>query len=147
MILNKIDDPRDNLEKAHRLELVKFAQAHGVAEITEHMPAILIRRTLRARGLTNILIPPRPLGTTNAVPTTGEKVPQIDAADDLARQFAAQSAPPKKNARPPRLVERPKSEINKLRDICKERGIKMARRDGKDDLKRKIAEHGPNAVG
>ena len=50
MILNKIDDPRDNLEKAHRRELVLFAQAQGVSEITEHMPAILIRRTLRAKG-------------------------------------------------------------------------------------------------
>lgn len=156
MLLNRIDDPRDNLEKAHRLELVKFAHAQGVTEITEHMPAILIRRMLRAKGLTNIRIPPRALGQqagTSAPNGSQQEVPSIDAADDLARQFAAEQAAARhagKLAREPirkRLVERPKSEINKLRDICKERGIKMERRDRMPDLKAKIEAHsGKNAT-
>ena len=148
MILNKIDDPRDNLEKAHRRELVLFAHAQGVTEITEHMPAILIRRTLRAKGLTNIRIPPRTLGQQAGTPGPGgsqQEVPSIDAADDLARQFAAEQT-----ARPAmrkRLVERPRSEINKLRDTCKELGIKMERRDRMPDLKAKIEAHsGKNAA-
>lgn len=147
MILNKIDDPRDNLEKAHRMELVRFAHAQGATEITEHMPAILIRAHLRAKGLTNIRITPRPLGAQNVAPAPGpdQKVPTIDAAADLARQFAAQQPAPSRSKKPPRyqrLVERPKSEINKMRDYCKAHGIKMDRRDRKDDLKRKIEEHG-----
>lgn len=147
MILNKIDDPRDNLEKAHRMELVKFAHAQGVKDITEHMPAILIRAHLRAKGLTNIRITPRPLGAQNVAPAPGpeQKVPTIDAAADLARQFAAQQPAPSRSKKPPRfkrLVERPKQEINVLRDKCKELGIHMDRRDRKDDLKRKIEAHG-----
>lgn len=153
MILNKIDDPRDSLEKAHRLELVKFAHAHGVKEITELMPAILIRRTLRAKGLTNIHIPPRALGQQNQaapVPNGNEKGVTMDAEADLARQYQAQAAPQPqiKRARPAkykRLRERPPQEINLLRDECKRLGIHMDRRDRKDDLKRKIAEHGQDA--
>lgn len=149
MILNKIDDPRDNLEKAHRLELVKFAHAHGMKEISEMMPAILIRSHLRAKGLTNIRITPRPLGSQGGAPapSSNQKVTEIDAAADLARQFAAQQAAPKpgRPKRFNRLVERPKSEINKLRDECKRLGIHMERRDRMPDLKRKIAEHGQDA--
>ena len=146
MILNKIDDPRDNLEKAHRLELVKFAHAHGMSEISEVMPAILIRSHLRAKGLTNIRITPRPLGSQNAALTAGpeQKVAEIDAAADLARQFAAQQAPHRQTKKPQRfqrLVERPKSEINKLRDECKRLGIHMERRDRMPDLKAKIEAH------
>lgn len=150
MILNRIEDPRDNLEKAHRLELVRFAHAQGVTEITEHMPAILIRAQLRARGLTNIRIPPRDLGQQNQpgtlTPKSGDKVVELDAMADLARQFQAETLPPSgKQKRYVRLVERPKSKINLLRDQCKALGIHMDRRDRMPDLERKIAEHGKNA--
>lgn len=152
MLLNKIEDPRDNLDKAHRLELVRFAVAAGMREITEQMPAIVIRGLLRAKGLTNIRVPPRPLGAQNqpgTMPAPGQRVAEVDAAADLARQFQAEQAPPKR-ARPPkypqRLVERPKQEINILRDRCKELGIHMDRRDRKEDLKRKIEAHGKDAA-
>lgn len=147
MLLNRIDDPRDNLEKAHRLELVRFANANGLTQITEHMPAILIRRELRSRGLTNIRIPRRILGAQNQAaslpPGNGgpqPKVVEMDAAADLARQFRTEAAVPLPNGRPRRLVERPKSKINLLRDQCKELGIHMGRRDKTEDLERKIAE-------
>lgn len=146
MILNKIDDPRDNLEKARRNELVRFAHACGLETITQEMPAILIRRELRSKGLTNISIPRRVLGAQNqngpAVPPD-QKAVEVNAADDLARQFRQQAPPPPRPpAKPTRLVERPKQEINLLRDECKRLGIKMDRRDRKDSLKAKIAAHG-----
>lgn len=156
MILNKIDDPRDNLEKAHRMELVKFARAHGLNHISEQMPAILIRQELRSRNLTNIRIPPRPLGAQSHPPAMADaaqpqNVVQVNAAADLARQYASQlpqqaspPPPPKQNGRFKRLVERPKSEINQLRDQCKALGIKMGRRDNMAILKAKIEAHGQN---
>lgn len=155
MILNKIDDPRDNLERARQAELVRFAQSHGLKHITDQVPAILIRAELRQRGLTNIRIPPRPLGATNQpnpiAPGPGAKIVEVNAAADLARQFAQQQARPPdphpiKPERPKRLVERPKSEINRLRDQCKALGIKMDRRDRMPDLKAKIEAHGKNAA-
>lgn len=152
MILNKIDDPRDNLEKARRPELVRFAQSKGLHNITEAMPAILIRRELRSRGLTNIQIPRRVLGSQNqngatmpAAMPADQKVVEVNAEDDLARQFRQQPPPPSEE-RPRRLVERPRQEINVLRDTCKRLGIKMGRRDNLDSLKAKIEAHGKDAA-
>jgi hypothetical protein len=160
--LHKIDDPRDNLERAKRPELARYAKASGISEFTfngmtfkvDEAPAIVTRQFLRARGLTNIRVPHRPLGAQNAVPASATPQPSnavaVDAAADLARQFQtqtlhpapsqpAQAAPP---ARPKRLVERPRSEINLLRDECKAKGIKMERRDNLATLKAKIEAHG-----
>ncbi len=157
MFLNKIDDPRDNLEKARRMELAEFAAVHRVTEITQDMPAILMRKILRSKGLTQIPAPSRPLGNQNqphvrpmyknglAVPQAPAraldqpKVVESDATDDLARQYRSQPARPPKYPR--RLVERPKSKINQMRDYCKEHGIKMDRRDRMPDLERKIEAH------
>ena len=160
MFLNKIDDPRDNLDKARRQELIRFAHAHGLKHITGDHPAILIREELRNKGLTNISIQPRPLGAQNQAnplpPGTeqpGAKVITAGASADLARQFALQQAqpapPPLKpkapTAKPPRLVEKPKQEMNTLREDCKRLGIKIDRKDKKADLKAKIEAHGKNA--
>ena len=73
LVLNKIDDPRDNLEKARRMELYRFAKEHGL-DVTEEMPAILIRYELRRRGLTNIKIPVRILGAQNQGQAIGPAV-------------------------------------------------------------------------
>ncbi len=162
--LKSIDDPRDNLEKAHRPELVRFARANGLTHITEDMPAILIRHELRTRRLTNIRIPPRPLGAQQNHPDALAASPQpqnvveVNAAADLARQYEQQLANQREpepesiqRARPPkypnRLKPRPPQEINQLRDECKRLGIKMERRDGKAQLKAKIEAHrGQNAA-
>lgn len=161
MFLNKIEDPRDNLAKARLWELQQFAAANNVAEVKADMPAILIRSILRSKGLTRIPVPDRPLGQMNqphprpmyknglaVAPERQrpqpeqEKGVEADAEADLARQYQT-----KKPARPPRLVERPKSEINKMRDECKRLGIHMDRRDRMPDLKAKIEAHksGQNA--
>lgn len=160
MILNKIDDPRDNLAKARRWELQQFAEANGVTEIKAEMPAMLIRGILRAKGLTQIPVPDRPLGQMNqphprpmyknglaaAQPTARTKQDQAQGAEisaeaDLERQFRSAKPPPRK-----RLVERPKSKINAMRDECKRLGIHMDRRDRMPDLERKIAEHGKDTT-
>jgi hypothetical protein len=135
MILNKIEDPRDNLEKAHRLELVRFAHAQGVSDVNENMPAMLIRRVLRMKGLTRITIPPRSLGQQSqpgSVPTTDQKVPEVNAEDDLMRQFKAQSQP----------TTLPNLGINELRAKCKELGIKLTRKDNMISMRAKIEGHG-----
>ena len=178
MFLNKIEDPRDNLEKARRPELIEFAKVNGIAELTiagirasvDHpaVGAILLREALRARGLTQIPSPNRKLGAQNqpnvrpmyqnglAVPRAAPRqqpdqptIAQVNATADLARQFLTEQAiplpQPIKPARPPkyppRLVQRPKSKINQMRDYCKEHGIKMDRRDRMPDLERKIEAH------
>jgi len=109
MILDRIIDPRDNLEKARRCELEHYARANGVGEIDPNMPAQLMRRILRAKGLTQIAVPNRPLGAVNARPllpdptqaargeadgaTASEAVAEIAAEDDLARQWKLNSSP------------------------------------------------------
>ena len=162
MYLNKIDDHRSQLEKATRMELFRFAQANKVAEIVQEMPASLMRVILRQKGLTRIAIPNRVLGAPAqdriAGAPTGPST-SIDADEDLMRQWQTQKVapPPAPEPRAPRptskaaprkrLVERPKSEINKLRDECKRLGIHMGRRDRMDDLRAKIEAHrGQNAA-
>lgn len=153
--LKRIDDPRDNLERARKPELVKYAKANGVTAVQgvdiDHpaMAAMLIRRALREKGLTRIVVPPRPLGGTPA-PAAQQNVPATDAAADMARQLQEHIAappppPPPTPIAPKRLVERPRSEINSLRDECKRLGVKMERGDNLQTLKAKIAAHGQNA--
>lgn len=171
MYLNKIDDPRDSLAKAKRRELIEFAHANGQMDITERMPAADytdengrehpgIRTILRQRGLTRISIPNRPLGKrgrhetrpllphkpTNAAPPDDEwaefqKWKAARQQNESSSPHPSSAAPPAAE-KPPRLMERPKQEINTLRDECKRLGIKMDRRDNKDALKAKIAAHG-----
>lgn len=138
-ILHHITDPRDSLEKATRYELVEFANANGMKDVSEAMPAILIRRKLRAAGLTNIKVPPRLLGivggemiSDDRVPPTDKKVVEVDADDDLARQFEQEQTDPSKMS------------MNELRAACKERGIKMDRTDNTQSLRDKL--RGSNAA-
>jgi len=152
MILNKIEDPRDNLEKATRRELFLFAREQKVNEISDEMPAILMRDILRRRGLTRIRVPPRPLGAmSGGHASAGPAVPEAngveaDAIADLARQWAQQARAPEA-ARMPSVPSVPASgkpvalatmDINALRRICKAEGIPMGRRDRMPDLVAKI---------
>jgi hypothetical protein len=156
--LKSIDDPRDNLDKARLHELIDFARRNGITTLNgkpvEDNPAILIRRELRQQRLTNIRVPHRPLGGVPAAPVASD-APGIDAADDMLRQMQTQKPEPPRPAPQPaktkakypnRLVERPKQEINVLRDKCKELGIPMSRRDRLPDLKAKIEAHGQNSA-
>lgn len=140
MQLNIIVDPRDALSKARRDELWRFAKANNVAEINDpNMEAILMRDVLRRRGITNIRIPNRPLGTLspNHRPQA-TKQPQnsidTDATDDLWKQYQArkdsQQIPPS-----PPLKD---MGINELRAECKRINIKLERRDNMQSLREKI---------
>src|SRR3990167_10314110 len=139
--LLKITDPRDNLEKARRRELVAFAHANGLKEINDEMPAILIRRILRRHNLTQITIPKRVLGSTagpvadavvDAAATDG---PKIDMEDDLARQYGVDltSAAPSEQAPPPKpkpdLPPRPPIERTRLMRLAQAPGGKSGRKD------------------
>lgn len=135
MQLLNITDPRDNLEKAHRLELVKFANENGLREISEHMPAILIRKKLRAAGIVNIRLPERTLGqiapsvSFGGEAITDRSVNEINADDDLERQFNA-SKPDYKAMK-----------MNELRSECKRLGIKMDLRDNLESLRNKLEQN------
>lgn len=152
MYLNKIDDPRDSLERANKRELVNFAHANGFDKITYEMPAIFIRKFLRAQGVTRIEVPYRQLGaspkrpqeiTNDLAPMVEDDVAQVNADDDLAAQFGLEIPKPKP------VVPEPKEKhvapnakivrgINSLRSECKKRGIKVARTDTIEILKAKL---------
>jgi hypothetical protein len=107
--LKAINDPRDALEKARRYELYQWARANGVTEIVETMPAILMRKILRARGLARIEIPKRTLGAPEqaAPPVTSDTA--IDATSDLEQQWKREQLepppPPKKRGRRPKVKQ------------------------------------------
>jgi hypothetical protein len=77
MQLNKIDDPRSNLQKARRRQLVEFAHAKGMTEISEQMDADLIRERLMQRGFSQIPLRTYSLGHAgrHEVPPIGPKAP------------------------------------------------------------------------
>lgn len=138
----KQDDPRDALEKATRDELVQFAHAKGQSDISEMMPAVVIRKTLRERGLTNINIPNRPLGAyTNSAklfglvdgpPVPPQSQPQQQKALDADELLMAEW----KNKQESPAVE--SMTMGELRAHCKRVGIKMARTDNMETLKAKL---------
>jgi hypothetical protein len=151
MILNKLEDPRSDLDKARRRELHDFAKANGVKEITSETPAILARHILRSRGLTRIKIPPRPLGAINQ-PGTGLKYqnhlqapggpPQngieADMIADLQRQFSQQASAPVADGEAKPLA---KWSINELGAEMKRLKIHRDRRDNMQSMRTKIEAH------
>lgn len=169
MQLLKIQDPRDNLEKARLLELVRFAESHNVAEVKPTMPAQLIRLVLRNKGLFDIHIPSRPLGQAADVresSATPENLVEVLAEDNLWKQWNRSQAA-EKDAKPEKKwmkeVELPLGAQNleildgeealekfqgdidlmkmtELRKACKAKGIKMKRTDKMVDLKAKLNE-------
>ena len=139
MRLNRIDDPRSNLQRARRYELFKFARANGVREITEDMPADIMREILRNKRLTNIRPSAKPLGAIGANSAGGQPdntpAPQINATEDLMRQYMASKAPPPADA-PRKFSE---MTIGELRVECKRLGVKMERTDNMAKLRAKLA--------
>lgn len=154
-------DPRDNLDKAHRRELVEFARANGV-EVSEDMPADDIegrpgtglRNFLRAKGITRIAIPRRSIdhrGVEKTFPLQARKpAPQQATSDEWAefqqfKAWKAQQQPAPVAAPTPAAPDKPVGDmsINELRDACKSRGIKMERRDNIASLRAKL--NGENA--
>ena len=140
-VLHSITDPRDNLMKARRIELYRFAREKGVTEIVENMPGELMRDILRSKGITNIAVPSRQLGTPEQMVTTPtshrdgtteikqpDKIVEVSAIADLKRQWQQNQEP----KQPSEMT------ITELRKECKRRGIKMARTDNMVTLKAKL---------
>lgn len=158
-------DPRDNLDRAHRRELVEFARANGL-DVDENMPADDIegrpgtglRNMLRAKGITRISVPRRSIDNRvgdKTFPMKAKPAPVPQATSDEWADFQAFKAWKAAHQKPAVLAptvapvataEKPRSEINALRDECKRLGVKMDRRDKTADLKAKIEAHrGENA--
>ena len=140
MQLLSIDDPRDNLQKATRFELIDFAKANGI-DVPEDAPAIYTMKILRSRGLTNIRIPDRPLGLyvgsgevmSEAQISSDSEVISSNAEDDLIRQYQTQK---KEEADVSKLP------MHRLRTVCKEKGVKFSRKDNMQTLREKLSAHG-----
>ncbi len=151
-VLHSIQDPRDQLQRARRMELYRFARDNGIADIVEAMPADVMRQILRNKGITSIAVPDRQLGAiqrTETTPTSHkgqtyqaprppEKVVEVDATSDLMRQWQQESQPAVPREKPVEAMS-----INELREACKRRGIKLARTDNMASLKEKL--NGQNA--
>lgn len=141
-VLKRIDDPRSNLERARRTELVAYAQANGMTDIHENVPAIIIRRRLIERGLTRVPVQAQtlgmPAGAGSSLPPADGPVTEVDAEADLERQYAMQAAAPvSAPVKNPNLMG-----INELRAECKRLKIKLSRRDNMTTMKAKIEGHG-----
>ena len=130
MQLLTIQDPRTPLERARRPELVAFARSHGLLDINENMPAILIRKKLRERGLTNINVPDRPLGIIHGNPTDH---PTDDAANVIDHEAALEHE--YERQKPVHLGGMTRAQLAKE---CKQRGIKMSRTDSKEKLMERL---------
>lgn len=137
MILNKIEDPRDALAKATRHELLQHARANRVSEIQHDMPATLMRKILRSRGLTRIAIPKRQLGAQvqphAAVQSNDAPGIELDAEADLMRQYMTQSKAPVVQS-----LGIDAMDINALRAECRRLNIKMARGENTASLREKV---------
>lgn len=139
MNLLSITDPRDNLEKANRDELERFAREKGVTEIKYEMPAILMRKILRSKGLVKIDVPPRPLGFYEGGRNYGGEAvsdsqltsnAQIHADDALEQGWKQEQE---------KVKTTDEMGIRELRSECKRRGIKMSRRDNMQALRDKLS--------
>lgn len=138
-------DPRDNLNKARRKELELFAKANGV-DVPDGMPAILMRKILREKGLTRIEPQAPRLGMTGGPPSSalepenGEKVEEVSADDDLMRQWKQYEA---NDATPPANGTSPfdSMKIYELRRACTERDIPWKRTHKAVELKAMLNGH------
>lgn len=129
MQLLRIDDPRDPLLKASRYELCELAKAHGISEIGygKEMTLPEMVDILKKNGVHDIKIPDRPLGVYTPV---------------ILNKDAAPPAPVVRQQEPPKpVIDKPVSEMsmNELRSECKNRGIKMDRRDNLNTLREKLS--------
>jgi len=168
-ILKRTDDDRTTLERLTRTELVYLARHEGRDDIDPAMPAQLMVRLFEAkpparipmpmRGLTGqqyrLVIPPYNrwkeiafARTELPVPVEEDKIPQVDALDDLANQWrrnnigetTAENLPASiSNKNDPEFWEMP---FYRLKKECAERGIPFKRTDGKQILLEKL--NGPN---
>lgn len=144
--LTRIDDPRSQLDKTRRIDLVRFAKVQGIKEVTEQMPAILIRKIFKDRGIHRVparlqtlgqLAPGSVAAPETAIPDDAGR--SVDAEADLARQFAATAHQAPAVRKTPAQMS-----INELGAEMKRLNIKRERRDNMISMREKIEAHGQN---
>lgn len=115
MLLNKIEDPRDNLSKASRFELCRLAEERGIKEVhySADMTLEQMAELLRSKNVHDIALPDRPLGVYKPVVINADAAPK-----------------PEKSVSDMTIIE--------LRSACKARGIKIARKDTMETLRSKL---------
>ncbi len=145
-------DPRDNLDKAHRRELIEFAQANGL-EIDPNMPADDIegkqgtglRNLLRSKGLTRIVIPHRTIkrrGTERTFPIktmaaqAAPAVAQQATSDEWAEFQKFKAFQASRTVKVEKLVG--EMTMGELRTAAKAKGVKIERRDNMETLRAKL---------
>jgi|SRR5581483_2814129 len=131
MILNRIEDPRDNLHKASRYELCTIAKYHGITDIgygKDGQTLDDIIKILRNNGIHDIKIPERPLGVYNPV--------LLNAEDVVPNKEVFHSIPGTETTISLKQIS--DMTIVELRSECKRRGIKMARTDNMESLRAKL---------
>lgn len=150
MYLNKIDDPRDALQRARLKDILRFAREKNIDEIDPEMPAMLARPIIRGKGLAGDFarwarshVQFTPLGQPAAPPATTDQATAVDAEADLAAQWAANRKADLESGK----TKRPErhNPMNDLRATAKELGIKIDRRDNLETLRAKVEAHGKNA--
>ena len=149
LMLQKIQDPRDPLQKARRSELVAFAKRKGIEDIDENMPAELMRKILRGKGINQLdHAPTQVLGSTQdrrgrEVPEpTQENTREVSAEADLERQWrehqerVKQEQAERMAARGPRDMT-----IQELRKQVKAHGLKNDRNESRADIIKRLEQH------
>lgn len=143
MYLNRIDDPRDALQRARLNDIVRFAKEKNIAEISPEMPAMVARPIIRGKGLAGDFarwarenVHFKPLGSAPERPVTSDQATAVDADADIAAQWAAnrqRDLETGKTKRPPR-----NNPMAELRLKARELGIRVDRRDNVKTLREKV---------
>ena len=152
MHLNRIDDPRDALQRARQTDILRYAREKNIKEITHDMPAMLARPIIRGKGLAGDFarwargnVQFKPLGSAPSRPTvTSDQATAVDADADLAAQWAANRKADLESGK----TKRPErhNPMNDLRVKARELGIKVDRRDNINTLRAKVEAHGQNTA-
>lgn len=121
LLLSKVFDPRDSLQRTRRKDLERLCKAHKVEGFREGMPADLMRRALRRAGVNHVHIPEQ-----KHVPEP--EAVEVDALDALAAEWDGK----------PVLPDPKDMTMPQLRKFCKQRGVKAVPTDRKRDLLAKL---------
>lgn len=141
MRLTRIDDPRDNLDKADRDQLYRFAVARGVKEIDDRIynganAASLMRMILRQKGITDLQVPYHQLGMAPYRPMEEPSGKPAQTVEEMLREQLkeVQSRPPE--PKPQAFAD---MTMGELRRACKVNGIKGLPTDNKAKLLEKLS--------
>ncbi len=149
-VLKSQDDPRSPLQRMRRYELINYARANGIPNVTDNVPAIIIRKLCAAKGLRGLMVRRPPLGSvtgsvSNMAVLPDVQVNEIDADADLERQFLQALPAPVPAAAIAVQPERKSPAtmtIIELGNEMKRLGIKRERRDNMITMRQKIEAHG-----